>query len=110
MASDWNKKITSWDWHQLVLDGCPNWDTPSYEGDHPVPASILLTIKNKVDRSSKDIAIEVDDWCEGNFYYRDFTSNGLPFISTGDSYNARFWFQLAVEAEEFYKRYGGEIE
>ena len=103
---DWNKALPAWLWHQIALDGFPSWEKP----DGKMPASVLLTIKNKTDQSSHSIAIEVDDWCKGAFYYRDFTDDGIPFVDDGEVYRARFSFQFVEDAKAFLVRYGGEGE
>lgn len=107
---DWLKMIPSTNWYQITLNGYPDWELVSYEGDHPTPASIYLTIVQDVDRSSRDLAIETDDWVEGRFYYRDWTKSGIPFVDKNEEYYSRFWFQLEKDAKEFHNRYGGELQ
>jgi len=109
MTLGWNKKIPSWEFNKQVVKGFEDWETPSSECGIPMPKSILLDITDGTDRSSKDIAIEVDDWCGGMFYYRDFTNDGLPFVDNGEVYRTRFYFQRGADAVEFHTRYGGSL-
>lgn len=100
---DWNRKLPMWDWYTVLLAGYPEWEKP----DGETPASALISVKNDTDKSSHDLAVEVDDWCKGQFYYRDYTDDGIPFVNEGEVYKSRFWFQFVPDAEEFWKRYGG---
>ena len=103
---DWNKALPMDVWHGIALDKFPEWEKPNGE----IPTSVFLSVEKGKDKSSRDLAIETDDWCKGNFYYRDWTQSGLPFVDEGEIYNSRFWFQFQVDAEEFAKRYGGKLE
>ena len=100
MNWDWNKMIASWDWHSLCLDCWPDWekfdDKPSFVEFDCVKGS---------GRQSRDLAIEIDDWAKGQFYYRDWTKSGLPFVDDGEVYHSCFWFQYKADADEFQKRY-----
>lgn len=99
--SDWNKKIFAHEFYKLALDGFPNWDKPN--GTEPV--ELRRSIVHNVDRSSHDIAVEVDDWCEGKFYFRDFTTSGLPFVDDGEVYQCVFIFEKECDVVEFDARY-----
>ena len=99
--SDWNKKIYAHAFYKLQFEGYPDWDKP----DGKEPEYVNFSTKKDVDRSSWDIAIETDDWCSGNFYFRDFTDSGLPFVNPNEVYRSCFIFQKADDAAEFKRRY-----
>ncbi len=95
-----------WDWHEISLAGFPEWEKPNGE----IPASVFLTLITGTGKSSHAIASEMDDVCAGVFYYRDYTKSGLPFVSDGEIYNSRFWFQFQTDAQNFANRYAAQIE
>jgi hypothetical protein len=82
---DWKKKLPMTKWHELSLDGYGDWEKIS---EHP--AWVHLTFEWGETRSSRNIAIEADDWVKGHFYYRDWTDSGIPFLNLGDKYESRF--------------------
>jgi len=106
----WKKKVLIWDWRELMHDGFPGWDLVDSEGGHKRPPFIKLAIRNKVDKSSEDIAREVDEVATGLFYSRDFSRDGSCSVADGEIYDAGWWFQKRQDAYDFIRRYGGNAE
>jgi hypothetical protein len=114
---DWNRKVPMWDWHSISLnlfrsnhdkkpleDGDLGYGWETIDGE--TPPNVQIAVKQGVGmRTSRDLAVETDDWCKGEFYYRDFTDSGIPVVRDDEVYHAAFWFQFASDKEEFEKRY-----
>ena len=102
---DWAKMIPSWDYHALASVGWPGWEKRNSE-----PDSVALAFTHDGESfRSRDIAIEWDDLAEGQFYYRDYTADAMPFVGAGDKYESIFVFQLLRDAEKFRERYLSRI-
>jgi hypothetical protein len=100
---DWKAKLPMWSWHTLTFEKYPGWDI--IDGNPPF---VLLTIKRGAeDIESHSIASQFDSEATGLFYFRDWTSNGIPFCNDGDFYGSGFWFQKMVDAEKFHLEHGG---
>lgn len=105
----WIKKMLVWDWRDLCLDGYPGWDLVESNGIRH-PPFIRLAIRNKIDKSSEDIAREFDGLAKGRFYSRDWSRDGSPSVGEGETYDAGWWFQITQDAYDFINRYGGQAE
>lgn len=101
---DWKKMLPSWTYNKLVLDGLPGWEFDD-DGEH-FEAMCHFVMGHK--KQSRKIAIEIDDWCVGMFYYSDKTGDTLPFVNPGEEYVSFFSFQLERDYQEFMNRYGRE--
>jgi len=99
MNTEWNWKraIPMWDWHELIFAGYPGWEKP----DGEKPASVSETFISGVTKKSIEVASAWDDIGEGQFYWRDFTESGIPFVHDGESYQSIFWFQYERDAVKF---------
>lgn len=97
---DWKKMLPSWTYNKLTLDGLPGWEFDD-DGEQ-LEAMCHFVMGHK--EQSRDIAIEMDDWCVGMFYYSDKTG-GTPFVRDGDEYVSFFSFQLERDYLEFHTRY-----
>lgn len=102
---DWNKMITSWDYYELVHLEWPGWNKDPNTNQ---PYFSNFSILKGTQKSSREIAIEWDDLSEGNFWHRDFTESGLPFVDDGESYNTMFVFQFKRDWERFEEKYLSE--
>lgn len=102
---DWKRAIPSWDWHDLALaqPPFPGWELDD-EGGSPW---FVLHELVRGETESRTMAIEFDDISEGAFYYRDWTSSGIPFLNDGEVYWSGFWFQLKTDAIAFQEKFGG---
>ncbi len=96
---DWKKALPLDIWHALVHGGYPTWERSEENPD--VPPFVQLTITKGEGRSSRDLAVAFDDIAQANFYYRDWTDSGLPFIKDKESYRSCFWFALRSDRENF---------
>jgi hypothetical protein len=102
---DWKKAIPSRSFYQLSIENFPNWEKPNGHN----PKTVWLSIIKGLDKSSRIIAIEFDEISQGNFYYRDWTKSGLPFIDDREQYDAIFSFQFISDAEKFHELFGGIV-
>lgn len=94
---DWDKMIPGFDYHKLAVLDWPGWDKIN-EG---CPAYVQFVCVKGNGQSSREVAIEFDDMAEGQFYYRDFTNSGLPFVEKNESYRSLFVFQRFSDFEKF---------
>lgn len=87
----WKKLITSVTKFELETTGFPGWD----RHENGKMLSIRLSFAFGSGVSSHRVATELDDICERQFHYRDFTKDGIPFetVSNGPYYMSLFLFQ-----------------
>lgn len=97
---DWEKMIPVWEYHDIWRTGFPEW-----EKDEDGPAHILFRVVKGLQRSSREIAIEWDGLAEGEFYYRDITQSGIPFVRDGAAYKSLFVFQYRRDLEKFKRHF-----
>lgn len=98
--------IPSSDYYKIVFAEWPAWEKIDGRKE---PNFVRLSIIKGKDKSSNDIAIVFDDLANGNFWYRDHTQDGLPFVDDGELYWSVFVFQEARDARQFHKAFGGEL-
>lgn len=101
---DWKRALPCDIFHQVSLIEYPGWDRQ----DGQVLYVKLRLQKNKT-KSSRDIAIAFDDMAINNFYYRDHTNSGLPFLSNDEIYHSSFWFSRLKDRDRFLELYGEYI-
>jgi hypothetical protein len=97
----WRRKVPLWLWHMISSDCYLGWQVDKENN----PAWIKLTHKQEESLESEDIARTFDDKVTGLFYYRDFTSSGLPSCSKGEVYWSGWWFQFKEDYDLFLKEY-----
>ena len=97
---DWNAKVPSWVFHRMSLDDFPGWERV-FGG---VP---FVMLEHSGPDRSREIATAFDDDAEGMFYYRDWTSSGIPMVDDTELYWSGFWFQRRDDATTFHERYRG---
>lgn len=95
---NWNKMIPSWDYYDLVHIKWPGWNKDPHTEQ---PYFSRFSIIKGTAKSSYEIANEWDDITQGNFWYRDFTDSGLPFVDDGEKYETLFVFQFKEDWEKF---------
>ncbi len=99
---DWNRKVPMWDWHTLQIHGYPGWELETHsDGEHPAFFHLSCVVGDGP--QSRELAVEFDDIAQGQFYYRDWTDDGIPFVRDKETYQARFWFQKSSDRERFAK-------
>ena len=99
----WRRKLLMWNWHQVSIDRWPGWDRTESQQ----PAGVRLSIINKRDKSSDDIANEYDSTDGGLFYCRDVSLDGSCYVGPGERYEALFWFERIADRDTFHAKYGG---
>lgn len=93
----WKHKLLTWNFNNHALDGYPWWEK---DGKHPAFVQ-LQHVRGKPGRESSDLANAWDDIATADFYQRDWTSDGLPFVSDGETYVSGWWFQTIAERDRF---------
>ena len=68
---------------------------------------VMLEIKKGHNKSSRALATQFDDISKGFFYYRDWTSSGMPWLDENEIYWSGFWFEHLGDAKIFVTLYGG---
>lgn len=105
----WRYKMLMWNWHSHSLDGYPGWEIENQDETDKSqrhPAFIKLTHKRgKGDVESSKLCSEWDDIAEVDFYQRDWTDDGIPFVREGDTYWSGWWFQTMAERDRFLQWY-----
>lgn len=99
----WRHRLLVWNWHGHSLDGYPGWELS--EGR---PAFVKLTHKRgglDCDVESHKIAARWDDIATVDFYQRDWTDDGIPFVREGGTYWSGWWFATLAERARFLKWY-----
>lgn len=97
------------DFLDIAMNGYPGWDLVDPGGGWPVtPPTVVLRMRNKVDRSSEEIGNELDNTIQNKFYWSEWADEGGVFVREGDWYNARFYFQKKEDAYAFKIKYGGQ--
>jgi hypothetical protein len=105
---DWIYMLPGWEFYQRALSKprpYPGWDRD--ENDEPCFVMLELTRGTGNVIESRSMAVEWDDITEGEFYYRDWTSSGIPTVDEGEAYWAGFWFQRKTDAVKFQEEFGG---
>ncbi len=95
---DWKRAVPIDVFYQLSVTGFPGWDKGP--GKDTVPSLHFRTKKGE-QASSRELAIAFDDIAEGEFYYRDWTDSGLPFVEDGEIYQSRFYFAVFADLVHF---------
>lgn len=94
----WAWKYPMMEWHKLSIDGYPGWE----KEDEDVPAFVKLEhTRGKGDVESHVLAVAWDDVAKVHFYQRDWTEDGIPFVSEGSTYWSGWWFQTVEERDRF---------
>lgn len=101
----WQHRLMMWDWNKHVAFGFPHWEleeetkAPSFVQLHHVRAG------DDSDIESHALAREWDNVAEMDFYQRDFTDDGIPFVRAGGSYRSGWWFETFSERDRFLEWY-----
>ena len=98
----WKHKMLMWNWHSHSLDGFPGWEheTEEYGRPHPAFAKLVHT-RAKGEVESNDLCNAWDDVATVDFYQRDWTDDGIPFVREGDTYWSGWWFETIAERDRF---------
>ena len=96
------KQLYSDEFYKLAF---ANFTTSDKHNNNSEYCINLEIIKGQYD--SINIAEEFEKTAKGNFYYRDYTEDGLPFVEEGNIYWSEFWFQYKNDAINFVNSYKG---
>lgn len=100
----WKHKFLSWNFSHHAIDGYPSWvlDKPVPPRRDRHPAFVKLThVRGQGDVESTALANAWDDIAEVDFYQRDWTDDGIPFVNAGDTYWSGWWFATPAERDRF---------
>ena len=94
----WRHRLLAWNFNGHAIDGYPEWEIESEKS----PAFKRLThIRGALGGESNDLANAWDDLADVDFYQRDWTSDGIPFVSEGETYWSGWWFATVAERDRF---------
>lgn len=94
----WRRKLLSWNFSGHAIDGYPEWEI---ERDKS-PAFLRLAHKRGPSGvESYDLANAWDDVAHVDFYQRDWTRDGIPFVREGETYWSGWWFATIAERDRF---------
>jgi hypothetical protein len=87
----WRRKLLMWNWHSHSMDG------------HPCPAFVKLThvMGKDGDVESSKLCNEWDDIATVDFYQRDWTDDGIPWVRKDETYWSGWWFETIAERDRF---------
>ena len=100
----WIHRLLMWNFNSHAVDGYPTWEIET-DG---APAFVKLAHKRRRDGDAVEshaLAVEWDDIAEVDFYQRDWTDDGLPFVKEGATYWSGWWFATIAERNRFVKWY-----
>lgn len=101
----WRFRMLMWNWNNHAIDGYPGWEieNPTAERYERHPFFVKLT-HTRVEGDAVEshaLAAAWDDVAEHDFYQRDFTDDGIPFVSGGGRYSSGWWFATKAERDRF---------
>lgn len=98
----WLHRMHSWQFDCHAIQGYPEWELvgPTKFGVR-APAFVKLTHVRKQGVESDVLCREWDDLAREDFYQRDWTSDGIPFVREGETYWSGWWFQSSLERDRF---------
>ncbi len=99
----WRHRLLMWNFHGHALDGYPGWEIDRERS--PAFAKLTHTRGNDEDESHK-LAVEWDDIAAVDFYQRDWTDDGIPFVNKGETYWSGWWFATIAERDRFLEWHG----
>lgn len=102
----WKRRLLSWNWTSHALDGYPGWERDEdpgngYQPGHPFFVKLTHTRVEGKDVESSVLANAWDDIAEADFYQRDWTDDGIPFVRDGETYWSGWWFATKAERDRF---------
>lgn len=98
----WRHRMLSWNFTSHSLDNYPGWEVERVEHGRPIPAFVKLThTRGAGDVESHALAAAWDDIAEHDFYQRDWTDSGIPFVNGGETYWSGWWFATLAERDRF---------
>lgn len=93
----WRHRLLSWNFSHHAIDGYPEWEL---DGEHPAFVKLTHT-RGTGDVESAALANEWDDIAAVDFYQRDWTDDGIPFVREGETYWSGWWFATIAERDRF---------
>jgi len=106
MNGGWNRMFFTGAFTKIVLAGYPGWETLNDKPCFVMFELVNVANDNKPPKSHA-MALEFDDIAAGTFYYRDWTSSGIPVLCDGETYWSGFSFQFRDDAVMFQEMFGG---
>lgn len=100
----WRRKMLMWNFNMHAIDGYPEWEieNPSAGKYERGPAFVKLThTRGKGGVESRTLCNAWDDVAEADFYQRDWTDDGIPFVREGETYWSGWWFATIAERDRF---------
>lgn len=100
----WKFRLLMWHFHSHSFDGFPGWEHEKIVHGQSVPAFVKLMHKrgkSGTDVESHALASAWDDVAEVDFYQRDWTGSGIPFVEGGEAYYSGWWFATIAERDRF---------
>ena len=96
----WLHRMLAWNFNDHALDGYPEWEIEREKS----PAFVKLThVRGPTGSSveSSNLANAWDDIALVDFYQRDWTDDGIPFVREGETYWSGWWFAAIAERDRF---------
>ncbi len=97
-SGGWMRRMLMWNWHSHSLQGYPGWEI---ERDDAPAFTRLTHVRGKGGVESHELAVAWDDVALVDFYQRDWTDDGIPFVNKGDGYQSGWWFATIAERDRF---------
>lgn len=110
-AGGWLHRLLMWNFNNHAIDGYPGWEKETDRS--PAFAKLQHERGNsESDVESHKLAAAWDDVAKVDFYQRDWTDDGLPFVREKEVYWSGWWFATIVERDRFlaWARERGAVE
>lgn len=103
----WLHKMLSWNWNYLAMDGYKGWEIsnpnePDKYNRAPAFVKLSHTRGGTEDEVESNVLCNAwDNVAAVDFYQRDWTDDGIPFVEKGGRYWSGWWFQTVAERDRF---------
>lgn len=101
----WKHKMLSWNFTSHMLDYYNGWEVEDPEAE-PLQRRVAFVKLEHTRRCGSDVESNVlcnawDDIATVDFYQRDWTDDGIPFVHDGKTYWSGWWFATFAEKQRF---------
>lgn len=106
----WKRRMLSWNWYSLSFNKYEDWEIVETQNErdgqrwtesHPAFVKLAHRHNKDGDVESSVLCNAWDDMAEADFYQRDWTDDGIPFVDDDEVYWSGWWFATVAERDRF---------